>query len=402
MPKFSIIVKINTDEQNLRDCLDSIINQTYKDFEILCLHDYSTGDIPTQILEEYKKQDERIRFVSMQNKSVAAAKNIILNIMQGEYCYFIDSDSTLVYPKFLEYADTIFKNFNIDYFCFGAVETKNHNGQDVMYHDGYSELSFDLRFSAGTFLGNKILKTKIIKDNNIQFPDEGIYENIYFMWCYQFVSKSAYFEDSIFNYYVKNQGSGLDNLFETAAWQMYNWHNLLEFLNNRNMLKENIDHMIYLLDFYTAVTKRLVTQDEKYKVEKLKLTYLTEILKMKGQKIAKTIATPGTELKSLKQQQAQFYTNITNPEIENEKTVSISELMPNSSPRTNFKSDKESKKFYDMENDIEVEIESFKNQSIDYLPNVESIEDYKEPVIKKKSMGSKLLSFIGIKSKNNN
>ena len=41
-----------------------------------------------------------------------------------------------------------------------------------MYHDGYSELTFDLRFYAGTYLGNKILKTKVIKDNNIQFPEE--------------------------------------------------------------------------------------------------------------------------------------------------------------------------------------------------------------------------------------
>ena len=83
MPKFSIAIKINSDEQNIRNCLDSIINQTYKDIEILCMHDFSTNDIPTQVLEEYKKLDERIILVNVKDKQLSAAKNTILNVIKG-------------------------------------------------------------------------------------------------------------------------------------------------------------------------------------------------------------------------------------------------------------------------------------------------------------------------------
>ena len=410
MPKFSIAIKINSDEQNIRNCLDSIINQTYKDIEILCLHDFSTNDVPAQVLEEYKKQDERIILFNVKDKQLSAAKNAILNIIKGEYCYFIDSDCTIVYPRLFEYAKTIFENFNADYFCFGAEENKSHNGEDTMYHDGYSELAFDLRFYAGTYLGNKILKTKLIKDNNIQFPEEGLHENIYFMWCYQFASKTAYFDDGIFNYYVKNPNQKAKENYNNAVWQMYNWRKIVDYLKHRDKLQENIENVIYLLDFYSAVTKRIVKQEEKYKIEKLKLNYLNELLEMQGKKLADTRTSvteqqPLEELKPAekdntskntfnKQQSCQMFSNITNPELENEKTVSLAELMPDNSEENQ---NKETVTFYDHDNDIEVEVEEFSNKHIDYLPNVEDISDLVEPKNKQSHDSSTLLSFMGIK-----
>lgn len=405
MPKFSIAIKINSDEQNIRNCLDSIVNQTFKDIEILCMHDFSSNDIPTQVVQEYKKADERIILVNVKDKQLSAAKNMILNVIKGEYCYFIDSDSTIVYPKLFEYAKTIFDNFDIDYFCFGAEENKSHNGEDAMYHDGYSELTFDLRFFAGTFLGNKILKTKIIKDNNIQFPEEGLHENTYFMWCYQFASKSVYFDDGIFNYYVKNNNQNEKQSFNNAVYQMYNWRKLLDYLKNRDKLQDNYDNMIYLLDFYSAVSKRVVQQEDKYKIEKLKLTYLNELLELKGKQIPKS-GNKSNEQSLLEMNSnkdtpknlisSQMYSNITNPELENEKTVSLAELMSDSSKED---SNKDAVTFYDHENEIEVEMQDFNKEHVDYLPNVEDISDMVEKNDKQGQTSSTILSFMGIKIK---
>lgn len=87
----SIIVPIYNVATYLPQCLDSLIAQTYRDIEIICVNDGST-DNSLQILETYAQKDERIRVIDGKNEGISAARNKALEIAQGEWIMFVDSD----------------------------------------------------------------------------------------------------------------------------------------------------------------------------------------------------------------------------------------------------------------------------------------------------------------------
>lgn len=100
MVKVSIIMPIYNGEDNLENSLNSIKAQTFEDFELLCVNDGST-DSTLDILEEFSKNDSRIRIISQKNGGPGSARNNGLKNCTGEYVYFMDSDDRIV-PDFLE------------------------------------------------------------------------------------------------------------------------------------------------------------------------------------------------------------------------------------------------------------------------------------------------------------
>lgn len=126
MPKVSIIIPVYNVEKYLRECLDSVINQTIKDIEIICVNDGST-DNSLNILEEYALRDKRIKIINKKNGGLASARNEGLKYISGTLCHFLDSDD-YIEPNLYENAINIFQNFNIDYLCFSSeVFTNGEN-----------------------------------------------------------------------------------------------------------------------------------------------------------------------------------------------------------------------------------------------------------------------------------
>ena len=94
MPLVSVIIPIYNTEDYVREALDSVINQTFKDIEILCINDGST-DGSLKILEDYAQKDNRIRIYSQENKGLPATKNVGVSLSKGKYITFVDSDDTI-------------------------------------------------------------------------------------------------------------------------------------------------------------------------------------------------------------------------------------------------------------------------------------------------------------------
>ena len=99
-PKVSVIVPVYNTSAYLRECLDSIINQTLKEIEVICVDDGST-DGSLDILKEYAKKDKRFTIITQQNTSAGAARNAGLVVAKGEYLSFLDSDDFFA-PEMLE------------------------------------------------------------------------------------------------------------------------------------------------------------------------------------------------------------------------------------------------------------------------------------------------------------
>ena len=91
MPLISVIIPVYNTEKHLKQCLDSIVNQSLKDIEIICIDDGSI-DNSLNILNEYKEKDNRIIVLTQQNKYAGVARNTGLSVAKGKYLSFLDSD----------------------------------------------------------------------------------------------------------------------------------------------------------------------------------------------------------------------------------------------------------------------------------------------------------------------
>lgn len=100
METISVIVPVYNAEKYLSQCIESILNQTYRDFELLLINDGST-DGSLEICERYRAQDERVRVISQENRGVSVARNRGIERSLGNYLCFVDADD-LVHPKYLE------------------------------------------------------------------------------------------------------------------------------------------------------------------------------------------------------------------------------------------------------------------------------------------------------------
>lgn len=87
----SIIVPVYNVEKYLKECIDSVISQTYKNLEIILVDDGST-DKSGEICDEYSKKDSRIKVIHKENGGLSDARNVALDIAKGEYIGFVDSD----------------------------------------------------------------------------------------------------------------------------------------------------------------------------------------------------------------------------------------------------------------------------------------------------------------------
>ena len=94
MPKISVIIPVYNVEKYLAECLDSVLNQTFQDIEIICVNDGSTDNCG-KILDKYAKKDPRIQIITQKNKGLSGARNTGLDIATGDWICFVDSDDAL-------------------------------------------------------------------------------------------------------------------------------------------------------------------------------------------------------------------------------------------------------------------------------------------------------------------
>lgn len=117
MPKVSVIMPVyNIKEEYLREAIESILNQTFGDFEVICVNDGST-DNSSAILSKFASKDDRIKIINQQNLGLSCARNTGLDVAKGEYVCFLDSDDA-IHPQLLELTVRIADENNLDMVAF--------------------------------------------------------------------------------------------------------------------------------------------------------------------------------------------------------------------------------------------------------------------------------------------
>ena len=122
MPKITVIIPVYNTAKYLREAIDSILNQTFKEIEVIAINDGSTDNC-LDILNEYALNDNRVKVYSQENKGLSLTRNFGLDNSRGDYIYFFDSDDILL-PLALEELYNKCEKDNLD-FCFFDLVCQN-------------------------------------------------------------------------------------------------------------------------------------------------------------------------------------------------------------------------------------------------------------------------------------
>lgn len=218
--KISIIIPVYNVEKYIENCINSILNNTFKNIEIICINDGST-DNSLKILNELSQKEKRLKVFSQNNQGAGAARNYGLLLAKGKYIYFMDSDDT-IHKRALEYLFFEMEKNNLDMLMFSATTIFQSNKIKDKYYD--YENAYKRNYDYSEINEGKLLFTEFVKngelklspvlyilnkgflDNNkICFKEGIIYEdNIFTIKCLTLAKRVAYKNIILYNRLIRN------------------------------------------------------------------------------------------------------------------------------------------------------------------------------------------------------
>lgn len=230
MNKFSIIVPIYNTEKYLKDCLDSLINQTYKNLEIILIDDGST-DNGYMVYNEFIKRDTRMSIIKKDNEGVSSARNIGIEHANGDYIMFVDSDDWLELDTIEKINHILEKHNECNLIIYNILHNqeqkfKNMNNKFFEKNEFENEISKLIKSEKINSPCNKVYKLNIIKKHNINFDRElTVGEDLLFNVNYIKCINNCYLLNLCLYNYRDNLNSIIHNYIENKYEQ-------LMFVNN--------------------------------------------------------------------------------------------------------------------------------------------------------------------------
>ena len=186
-PLISVIVPVYKTEKYLRQCLNSICGQTYRNLEIICVDDESP-DRCGEILEEYARRDPRIKVIHRKNGGLSAARNSGLAAATGEWVAGVDSDDWLEADIYEKAVDKL--TDGVDILVFGTRLVYETGEEDEGFEryfclpeEGMLGLEDVRRTRINACFWNKLWRRSFIEENGVAFPEGLIHEDEYFYRC---------------------------------------------------------------------------------------------------------------------------------------------------------------------------------------------------------------------------
>jgi glycosyltransferase involved in cell wall biosynthesis len=256
-PLVSIIIPVYNAEPYLEQCLESIVNQTYTNLQIIVVNDGSTDNSPA-ICDKFAENDNRIVVIHKENGGVSSARNVGLSISQGSYILFVDSDDW-VEAGMVEYLISIMKETNVDVVLFG------------IYNDDYIQMkTYTIHFNSDLFVDkNRLLKllpgwikdekintiygklyhADIIKNYNIRFNESlNIAEDALFNYEVFLHVENVYLLRNCYYHYMIIDAESLSKRYNPQKYEMLTEVNgaLLELIKNNKVYSDLLQSAYYI------------------------------------------------------------------------------------------------------------------------------------------------------------
>lgn len=249
----SVIIPVYNAELYIGKCIESVLGQSYSDLELLLINDGSF-DHSGDICEEYAKKDPRVQVFHKKNGGVSAARNLGIDQAKGRYLIFVDADDQIhrdllkIYMQMNTDRQVLICEISNDIF---DLEKKYENQEKDSQYNILQKENF-MRLFAGDYINspvNKLYHTKILKKNNIRYPEnlslgEDLLFNLAYFRCapkeYKIISYPLY-------YYQEDHAESLSNSFRLDLFdiQLYLFEQLKQFLLAENIWSEKNQKIYY-------------------------------------------------------------------------------------------------------------------------------------------------------------
>lgn len=283
MAKISIIIPIYNVREYLAKCIESVINQTYQDIEIICVDDGST-DGSYEICEYYKKKDSRIKVVHKINEGIVSARQTGLKIANGEYVGFVDGDDWIDEKMYESMIQTMEKS-NVDIVETGVIDSYNsftekerkYKLKEGIYKSEkfkkniLNNLIYDGKFYnygvVSVYLWNKLFKRKYITECYMKLDyKQSMFEDFVSVYPYLIKHQSiAIINKAFYHYRVVNNSTKRRDLKNANEVLLLHVKTIKECINNskyKNMLLLQLNYfMLFFLLIYNIKIFDLLSQN---------------------------------------------------------------------------------------------------------------------------------------------
>lgn len=282
MIKISVIIPVYNVEKYIDKCLSSLVNQTFKDYEILVINDGSP-DNSQKIIDEYvKKYPNLVKSFIKENGGQGSARNLGIEKAKGKYVMFVDSDDYVENNMLEKMYNAILKdNYDI-VVCNNYVEYLN--GKRVFDVDEgiYNNRENKAYFFSKPAVWNKIFKKSLITDNNIVFREKLWYEDFDFtVKLYGLTNKIGFIDDYLYNYLLR-PGSTMNNSnIERNLEILTAFDEIIKFFKDKDMYDKYYDNLEFLAvyNIYIATTVRVINANVSHREKKRIINVIKDYMK---------------------------------------------------------------------------------------------------------------------------
>lgn len=251
----SVVVPVYNVEKYVSECVTSLINQTYKNLEVILVDDGST-DKSGSLCDEFAEKYNFIKVIHKTNGGLSDARNAGMNISQGEYIVFIDSDD-YVSKNFIESLATGFDNSNVDISCCAYLRfddgsepncnnSKSNNSALILNSVEAMEFCYSKTGrNIDIVAWNKLYRKSLFVDNCIEYPKGKYFEDLYTTFKLFYFSRKVFITNNSLYFYRQRNGSIM-----SSAMSFSKYENLLDALKNPlNFYKEHSCKELFSLSF---------------------------------------------------------------------------------------------------------------------------------------------------------
>lgn len=271
----SVVVPVYNVEKYIKKCLDSIINQTYKNLEIICVYDDSK-DSTVEIAKTYAKKDSRIKLIKNEGIFLGGARNTGIKNASGEYVVFVDGDDWLE-PDVYKKAVKIFEKHPESDMVVWQADERDENGNITpkkyfkFSYEGLVLLNDTKRLSVTNVAWNKMYKKTTLNKYNILFPEGTINEDTCFWWKYSSVVSNAYFINEVLYHKLlrpDNIGHTLCDKERKSQSVFVITDDLYSFHKSNSILDKNLKTLVFFIcslaenDYFENNKERTVFLDK--------------------------------------------------------------------------------------------------------------------------------------------
>lgn len=219
MKKLSVIMPVYKAEEYIYKAVDSILNQTYANLEVILVDDGSPDNCG-KICDEYAEKDSRVKVIHKKNGGQADARNFGIEAASGEFIGFVDSDDYIEPYMYQEMIDYMQQN-SLDIVC---GDTKQIKGKKIKFKPRHKEnliwnkneaICENLSGSLDNAVTNKIYKRKVIGD--IRFPKGRVYEDVATIYKFIYNADRVGYLAKGYYYYIKRKGSTISTSFNSKS-----------------------------------------------------------------------------------------------------------------------------------------------------------------------------------------